>query len=68
MSEQETNRSKENRSGSSAGNNGKKLETKGPAKDKDFKVLNKDGSLADDLPGKGSAGSGALEGTVGLGN
>jgi hypothetical protein len=43
------------------------LETEGPDKDKAGKVLHKDGSLANDLPGKDGAGSGALEGTVGLG-
>jgi len=42
------------------------LETKGPAREKAGKVLNKDGSLGE-LPGKEGEGSGALEGTVGLG-
>lgn len=42
------------------------LETKGPAKEKAGKVLHKDGSLGQ-LPGKEGQGSGALEGTVGLG-
>lgn len=45
----------------------KTLETNGPVKDKDYKVLHKDGSLATDLPDKEGEGSGALEGTVGLG-
>ena len=44
----------------------KSLEKKGPAKDKDFKVLRKDGSLAD-LPYNNEPGGGALEGTVGIG-
>jgi len=43
------------------------LERKGPLKDKNYKVLPKDGSLADDLPYKNQPGGGALEGTVGLG-
>ena len=42
------------------------LEKKGPAKDKEKKVLNVDGSLAD-LPSNNEPGGGALEGTVGLG-
>lgn len=41
------------------------IETKGPAKDRNTKVLHKDGSLAD-LPPKEGEGSGALDGTVGL--
>lgn len=44
-----------------------KLESSGPNKDQDFKVLHKDGSLSENLPGKEAAGSGALEGTVGRG-
>lgn len=51
--------SKENKKGN--------LESEGPNKDQDFKVLHKDGSLSEDLPDKESAGSGALEGTVGRG-
>lgn len=43
------------------------LEKKGPVKDKDYKALRKDGSLADDLPYNNEPGGGALEGTVGLG-
>ena len=44
-----------------------KLETEGPAKDKDFKVLKKDGSLPDRLPDVEGEGSGALDGMVGRG-
>jgi hypothetical protein len=43
------------------------LEKKGPVKDKDYKVLHEDGSLADDLPYNNEPGGGALEGTVGIG-
>lgn len=43
------------------------LEKNGPVKDKDYKVLHKDGSLADNLPYNNEPGGGALEGTVGLG-
>ena len=43
------------------------LEKTGPVKDKDFKVLHKDGTFAD-LPDKEGEGSGALDGTVGLGS
>ena len=42
------------------------LETKGPAKDKAGKVLNKDGSLAD-LPYNNKPGGGPNECTVGIG-
>ena len=52
------NSSKERKKGS--------LETKGPAKEKAGNVLHKDGSFGK-LPGKEAEGSGALEGTVGLG-
>ena len=45
---------------------GKSLEKRGPKKDKHYKVLHKDGSLAD-LPYSNQPGGGALEGTVGLG-
>lgn len=45
----------------------KSLETEGPNKTKPFNVLNQDGSLADDLPNGTADGSGALDGTVGLG-
>jgi hypothetical protein len=44
----------------------KSLEHSGPNKDKDYKVLHKDGSLAD-LPDQNVEGSGALAGTIGLG-
>ena len=49
----------------------KKGDTKGetknfPNKKKDFKVLNKDGSLAD-MPYNNQPGGGAMEGTVGIG-
>jgi hypothetical protein len=37
-----------------------------PNKDRDYKVLNSDGSLPD-LPEENVAGKGALDGTVGLG-
>lgn len=50
-----------------SGQKEKKLETKGPEKDKDYKVLHKDGSFGE-LPDKEGEGSGALDGTVGLGN
>ncbi|HVS92600.1 MAG TPA: hypothetical protein VHE59_11235 [Mucilaginibacter sp.] len=43
------------------------LETDGPDKDRDYKVLHKDGSLADRLPDEEAAGSGALDGMVGRG-
>ncbi|MBS1526036.1 MAG: hypothetical protein JST19_10335 [Bacteroidetes bacterium] len=43
------------------------LETEGPDKDRDYKVLHKDGSLADRLPDEEAAGSGALDGMVGRG-
>jgi hypothetical protein len=46
---------------------GGSLEKNGPNKDKDYKVLHKDGSLADDLPYNNQPGGGALEGTVGIG-
>jgi len=42
------------------------LETKGPDKEKAGKVLHKDGSFGE-LPDREGEGSGALEGTVGLG-
>jgi len=52
---------------SSGGNKAEgSLEKKGPAKGKDFKMLKKDGRLAD-LPYNNEPGGGALEGTVGLG-
>lgn len=44
-----------------------KLETDGPVKDKNFKVLKKDGSLSDRLPDVEGEGSGALDGMVGRG-
>jgi hypothetical protein len=44
----------------------KTLETKGPVKDKNYKVLHNDGSLGE-LPDKEGEGSGALDGTVGRG-
>ena len=49
-------------------NNNRKatVETKGPAKNRNTKVLHKDGSLAD-LPSKETKGSGALDGMVGKG-
>lgn len=50
-----------------SGQKEKKLETKGPVKDKDYKVLHKDGSFGE-LPDKEGEGCGALDGTVGLGN
>lgn len=49
-----------------SGQKKKNLETDGPEKDKDYKVLNNDGSLAE-LPPKEGQGSGALDGTVGRG-
>lgn len=42
------------------------LENSGPDKSKDFKVLNKDGSLGD-LKDQDVPGGGALDGTIGLG-
>jgi hypothetical protein len=45
---------------------GNNLERKGPKKDKNFKVLNKGGSLPDH-PYNNEPGGGALEGTVGIG-
>ena len=42
------------------------LETNGPNKNQNFKVLNPDGSIAD-LPDEDVPGKGALDGTVGLG-
>lgn len=45
----------------------KRLESKGPRKDKKFKVLHQDGSLADNIPYNNEPGGGALEGTVGIG-
>jgi hypothetical protein len=42
------------------------IEKRGPVKDKNYKVLHKDGSFAD-LPDKEGEGSGALDGTVGRG-
>lgn len=41
------------------------LETRGPARDKNFKVLHSDGGLAHHLPDTGTEGSGAQEGTIG---
>ena len=55
-----------NKEGSLETNGPNKLETNGPNKDKPFKVLNQDGSLAD-LPDDNAPGRGALDGTVGLG-
>jgi hypothetical protein len=43
------------------------LETEGPDKDKDYKVLKKDGGLSDKLPPVEGKGSGALDGMVGRG-
>jgi hypothetical protein len=43
------------------------IETRGPVKNKNNKVLHSDGSLAD-LPDQDVAGAGALDGTVGLGS
>ena len=45
---------------------GGSLEKNGPVKDKDYKVLHKDGSFADS-PYNNEPGGGALEGTVGSG-
>jgi hypothetical protein len=42
------------------------LEKKGPVKDENFKVLNRDRSLSDH-PYNNQAGGGALEGTIGIG-
>jgi hypothetical protein len=50
----------------SAGKKNKKLETKGPQKDKKFKVLHQDGSLAD-IPYHNGPAGGAPEGKVGTG-
>lgn len=47
-------------------NKEKSLENSGPDKSKDFKVLNKDGSLGD-LKDQDVPGAGALDGTIGLG-
>ncbi|HVV54847.1 MAG TPA: hypothetical protein VHC47_05965 [Mucilaginibacter sp.] len=41
------------------------LETRGPARDKNFKVLRSDGGLAHHLPDAKTEGSGAQEGTIG---
>ena len=62
-------KNKTEKSGNPSGDKkpGSPLEKKGPVKDKDYKVLHKDGSLADDLPYNNEPGGGALEGTVGLG-
>lgn len=49
-----------------SGQKKKKLETDGPEKDKDYKVLHNDGSFGE-LPPKEGDGSGALDGTVGRG-
>jgi hypothetical protein len=49
-----------------SGQKKKTLETKGPEKDKNYKVLHNDGSLGK-LPEKEGKGSGALDGTVGRG-
>jgi hypothetical protein len=46
--------------------NNAKTNSQAPNKDKDYKVLHKDGSLAD-LPDQDVPGAGALDGTVGLG-
>lgn len=42
------------------------IEKRGPKKNKNFKVLHKDGSLPDH-PYNNEPGGGALEGTVGIG-
>jgi hypothetical protein len=47
-------------------NSSRNLENSGPDKSKDFKVLNKDGSLGD-LKDQDVPGAGALDGTIGLG-
>ena len=62
-------KNKTEKSGNTSGNkkSGGSLEQKGPVKDKDYKVLHKDGSLAEDLPYNNQPGGGALEGTVGIG-
>ena len=52
--------------GQVTGKNRNALETKGPAKNKAGKVLNKDGSFAD-LPYNNQPGGGPNEGTVGIG-
>ena len=49
-----------------SGQKKKTLETRGPVKDKNYKVLHNDGSLGE-LPDKEGEGSGALDGTVGRG-
>jgi len=64
---QDKNKTEKSDKSSSAKKLGGSLEKKGPVKDKDYKVLHKDGSLADDLPYNNEPGGGALEGTVGIG-
>ena len=64
---QDKNKTEKSDKSSSTRRSGGTLEKKGPLKDKIYKVLPKDGSLADDLPYNNQPGGGALEGTVGLG-
>jgi len=64
---QEKNKTEKSEKPSDNKNVGDSLEKKGPVKDKNHKVLHKDGSLADDLPYNNEPGGGALEGTVGIG-
>jgi len=64
---QDKNKTEKSDKSSSAEKHSGSLEKKGPVKDKDYKVLHKDGSLADDLPYNNEPGGGALEGTVGIG-
>lgn len=64
---QDKNKTEKSESPSGSKKSERTLEKKGPVKDKDYKVLHKDGSLADDLPYNNEPGGGALEGTVGLG-
>lgn len=61
-------KNKTERSNNPSGNkkSGGSLEKNGPDKDKEKKVLHKDGSFAD-LPYNNQPGGGALEGTVGIG-
>jgi hypothetical protein len=64
---QDKNKTEKSDKSSSTKKPGGSLEKKGPLKDKNYKVLRKDGSLAGDLPYNNQPGGGALEGTVGLG-
>ena len=64
---QDKNKTEKSETPSGNKKSGGSLEKKGPVKDKDYKVLHKDGSLADDLPYNTEPGGGALEGTVGIG-